>query len=69
MPMPNGPEAMLRHMAWERAKGELRACVVASMMAEPLSADDDKRQRESWVKFNETVDAFISDVEDNALNE
>jgi|GEM_PF-5561271 len=38
-------------------------------MAEPLSADDDKRQRESWVKFNETVDAFISDVEDNALNE
>ena len=69
MPMPQGPEAMLRHMGWERAKGELRACVVGSMMAEALSADDDKRQRVAWVKFNETVEAFISDVEDNALNE
>jgi hypothetical protein len=69
MPIPYGPEAMLRHMAWERAKGELKACVMASMMAEPLNGDDSKRQTEAWVKFNKTVEAFISDVEDNGLNE
>lgn len=69
MPMPQGPEAMLRAMAWERAKGDLRACVVASVTAEPLNSDDDRRQRERWIAFDEKVEAFIGDVENNGMNE
>lgn len=69
MPMPQGPEAILKQMAWERAKGELRACLVAMIAAEPLSSDDDKLQRENWLEFSDAVDAFISDVEDRGLNE
>jgi hypothetical protein len=60
---------MLKAMAWERAKGELRACLMGAIKAEPLTGDDNKMQRDRWSKFNDRIEAFISDVEDHGLNE
>lgn len=68
MPMPYGPEMMLKVMAWENAKGALNACVSASIAAEPLSSSDGKEQTKRWVEFSEKVDAFISEIEDHGLN-
>lgn len=68
MPMPHGPEMMIKMVAWENAKGALRACVSASIAAEPLSSDDDKAKTKQWVDFSEKVEAFISEIEDNGLN-
>ena len=66
--MPHGPEAVLKYMAWERAKGELRACVVAAGASEPLNAEDDKAKTSRWLDFSERVEAFISDIEDHGRN-
>lgn len=68
MPMPHGPEMMIKMVAWENAKGALRACVSASVAAEPLSVSDDKAQTKLWIEFSEKVESFISDIEDNGLN-
>tara|TARA_R110000851_G_scaffold59347_5_gene137355 strand:- start:926 stop:1135 length:210 start_codon:yes stop_codon:yes gene_type:complete len=69
MPRVQGSEAVLKAIAWERAKGELRACVSASVASQPLNADDERNQTSTWLEFDKRVEAFISDIEDHGRNQ
>lgn len=53
----------MRHMAWERAKGELHS-MIASFWGDGTPGGCDE-----FKKLKKTVDNFITDVEDNGLHE
>ena len=56
---------------WERAKGQLRAvCVVAGHRRLAVSTAEDARAATArWTELDKRVEAFISDIENNGLNE
>jgi len=53
----------MRHMAWERAKGEMRSMVVS------VWGDGSLGVTEEFTKLNDAVEEFIKRVEDEGLHE
>lgn len=53
----------MRHMAWERAKGELRS------MLTTFQSDGNPGLSEEFTSLDEAVEGFIKHVEDEGLHE
>jgi len=53
----------MRHMAWERAKGEMRSMVAS------IWGDGGLGVTEEFTKLNDAVEEFIKHVEDEGLHE
>lgn len=57
----------LKAAAWEEAKGKLRALVAIQGSIPSRNVTDTETPR--WEELSARVEAFIGDVEDNALQE
>lgn len=58
----------MRHMAWERAKGELRSMLVTYYDERPLP-DHNYDAPSKFKRFDDALKAFIDLVEDQGLAE
>lgn len=62
--MEHRPEAVMIAMAWERAKGEMRAAVAAIGALPPIYPNDNLRERPSkFTLAKEDVEGFITAME------
>lgn len=62
-------EKMLKQIAWENAKGALRASVAAVFVTEPLSVSDGERIKDQWADYELKVEDFITEIENHGLSE
>jgi hypothetical protein len=62
-------EAALKAQQWEKAKGELHALVaLQGSYTSPLPTHM-QEEPSRWERLSKAVEAFISDIEDDALQE
>ena len=61
------PETMMKAIQWQKAKGELRACVVATLCSRADNAATEESNNKRWSKFDGLVENFINSVEDDGL--
>ncbi len=67
--MSNTTEQMLKGMAWENAKGAIRASVHLAGCSGAHTAEQEKHRRDQWREFDKLAEEFIKHIEDHGLCE